>query len=118
MKKILVVDDDVDTLNVVKVVLKHHDFIVKTTSRWQIISKTIKTFIPDLILMDIDLEGADGSDICRTIKQSKETQHLPVILFSCHNMPEEYLKECNAQGFLAKPFEPSNLIKILRNNLN
>ena len=118
MKKILVVDDDIDTLSVVDLVLTHHDFIVKTTSRWQIISKTIKTFIPDLILLDIDLGDADGGDICKKIKQSKESQQVPVTLFSIHYMPEEYLKACDAQGFLTKPFETSNLLEMIRHNLN
>ena len=117
MKKILVVDDDIDTLSVVDLVLTHHDFIVKTTRRWQIISKTIKAFIPDLILMDIDLGGADGGDICKKLKQSKETKQVPVILCSVL-MPEEYLKACNAQGFLTKPFETSNLLEMIRHNLN
>jgi len=118
MKKILVVDDDTDILNVVKLVLSQHDFKVKTTTRWQLIAKTIKAFIPDLILMDIDLGGADGGDLCKKLKQSKEGHLVPVILFSIHYMPEEYLKECDAQGFLAKPFESTNLLQIIRHNLN
>ena len=72
MKKVLVVDDDVDMLSVVDLMLTHHDFKVKTTSKWQIISQTIKSFIPDLILLDINLDGADGGDICKKLKQTKK----------------------------------------------
>ena len=79
--------------------------------------KTIKTFTPDLILMDIDLDGADGSEICQKLKRVTEIQQIPVILFSCHYMPETYLKACDAQGFLSKPFEPSYLLKMIRHNL-
>ena len=118
MKKILVIDDDVDILNVVKIMLTHHDFVVETTSRWQIILKTIKTFIPDLILLDIDLNGADGGDICQKVKQLEEFREVPVILFSCHHLPRRYLRACDAQGFLAKPFEQSDLIKIIQHSLN
>ena len=116
MKKILVVDDDADILNVVDIMLTCHNFVVKTTSRWQIISKTIKAFIPDLILLDIDLRGADGGDLCLKLKKSKVTQHVPIILFS-GLMPEDYLKACNAQGYLNKPFESSDLLEIIRHNL-
>ncbi len=97
--------------------LTHHDFKVKTTTRWQIISQTIKSFIPDLILLDINLDGADGGDICKKLKHTKETQQVPVILYSTL-LPEEYLKATHAQGFLAKPFETSDLLKIIRHNLN
>ncbi len=118
MKKILVVDDDADILDVVELVLTHHDFVVKTTSRWQMILDTIQTFSPDLILLDVDLGGADGGDLCKKLKQLKESQQVPVILFSIHNKPEEYLKTCDAQGFLAKPFASTNLLEIIRHNLN
>ena len=37
---------------------------------------------------------------------------------SCRYVSEKYLKACDAQGYLAKPFEQSNLIKIIQNNLN
>jgi len=117
MKKILVVDDDADILNAVGIMLTQYNFIVKTTSKWQTISKTIKAFIPDLILLDIDLRGADGGDLCLKLKKSKVTQHLPVILFS-GLMPEDYLKTCHAQGFLNKPFETSELLEIIQHNLN
>ena len=117
MKKILVVDDDVDMLSVVDLMLTHHDFKVKTTTRWQTISQTIKSFIPDLILLDINLNGADGGDICKKLKQTKEAQRVPVILYS-NLLPEEYLKVSNAQGFLPKPFETSDLLKIITHNLN
>ena len=117
MKKILVVDDDVDVLNVVDLVLTHHDFLVKTTSKWQSISETIKAFNPDLILLDIDLRGADGGDICKKLKQSKKTRQVPVILFSIL-MPEEYLIASNAQGFLIKPFETTHLLEMIKHNLN
>ena len=71
MKKILVVDNDPDMLNLVDLMLTHNHFIVKTTSKWQEILKTIKTFIPDLLLLDIDLGGADGGEICKKLKTIK-----------------------------------------------
>ncbi|MEP6595980.1 MAG: response regulator [Ginsengibacter sp.] len=117
MNKILVVDDDKEILNVIKVLLTANQYVVKTIRKWQSILNTIKTFMPDLILLDIDLRGADGGDICRKLKHSKKTQQVPVILFSAL-MPEEYLKESNAQGFLPKPFEQSDLLTIIRHNLN
>src|SRR5688500_15828892 len=111
MKKILVVDDDTDALSVLDLVLTQHNFIVKTISKWQTVSKVIASFNPDIILLDIDLGGADGGEICKKLKESKETQDVPVILCSVL-MPEDYLTACNAQGFLTKPLETSDLLKI------
>jgi DNA-binding response OmpR family regulator len=118
MKKILLLDDDIDILNVVKLVLSYNHYIVKAISKWQNVQSAIKEFIPDLIMLDIDLGGADGSEICKKIKHSKKTQHVPVILISAHNLPDEYLKSCKAQGFVNKPFELPDLLETVRHNLN
>ncbi len=118
MKKILIVDDDPDILYVLKLVLSQHHFIVKTISRWQVISKTVRMFAPDLILLDIDLCGKNRGYICEGLKASIETQQIPVIVSSIHNNPEEYLKAFDAQGFLPKPFESTNLLNIIKGNLN
>lgn len=117
MKKILVVDDDKDILNIVDLLLTRNNFIVKKISRWQRVSEAVKTFTPDLILLDIDLNGADGGDICKELKQSKETRAVPVILFSVL-MPEDYLKKSGADGFLIKPFESAELLQLINHNLN
>jgi two-component system alkaline phosphatase synthesis response regulator PhoP len=118
MKKILVIDDSSEMLYAVDLILTHNDFIVKTTPRWSIVQKTIDNFSPDLILLDIDLDGADGGTICKTLKENKENYKIPVILFSAHNMPEDYIRDVEAQGFLNKPFGSSDLLKIIRDNLN
>lgn len=116
MKKILVIDNDEDMLRVVDVVLSNHDFVVKTISKWQNISKAIKSFAPDLILLDIDLGGVDGGEICKKLKESGEVKS-PVILISAI-MPEDYSKVSDAQGYLTKPFQISSLINTINFNLN
>src|SRR5215510_13661272 len=105
MKKILVVDDDVDILTLVRMTLCMNDFEVEAISRWEEINDSILSFSPDLILLDVSLVGADGRDICKQIKQSQETQHIPVILFSANAEMGNNLNECKAQAFIAKPYE-------------
>ena len=118
MKKILVVDNDKDILEVIDLMLKSENFIIKTISQWQLILKSFKEFVPDLVLLDIDLEGADGSEICRKIKQSELGINVPIILISVHRMPYKYIEKCRAQGFLQKPFEDFHLQQIIQKNLN
>ncbi len=118
MKKILVLDDDTDILYVVDLLLTHYNFVVHTTNRWSVISRVIKDFSPDLMIIDIDLNGADGCEICKHLKLLKENEKLPIILYSIHHMPNDYVKECNANGFISKPFKPIDLINIINQNLN
>jgi DNA-binding response OmpR family regulator len=117
MKKILVVDDDPDILSLVETILTMHHFNVEALLKWENIDNSLNNFKPDLILLDISLSGADGRDICKKIKQAKETQHLPVILFSANMRMENDIKNYHAQDFIAKPFELSHLIQTIELHL-
>jgi DNA-binding response OmpR family regulator len=118
MKKILVVDDDVDILTLVQITLTMNNFAVEAISRWEEVSDSILHFAPDLILLDVSLNGADGRDICKKIKQAQETQHIPVILFSANVDMGNDIQSCQAQAFIAKPYELSHLLNTIRLYLN
>ena len=117
MSKILVVDDDPDILTVVQIVLSMNNFKVQTLSKSDDIARSIKTFVPELILLDIALAGADGREICKQLKNSNETKHIPVILFSAHHHPGKSIEDCKADGFISKPFETSHLVETIRANI-
>ena len=117
MNKILVVDDDQDILSVVEIVLSMNNFKVKTISKWEAIYATIKNFSPDLILLDVALGGADGRQICKELKKSGNTAHIPVILFSAHYDLVNNIQECMANGLVTKPFETSYLLETIRKNI-
>jgi DNA-binding response OmpR family regulator len=117
MKKVLIVDDDVDILTVVQRLLSMNNYTIQAISKWQDITNTIKTFVPDLILLDIALSGADGREICKKLKQSNETQHIPVVLFSAHHDLANYTRGFMADGLVTKPFEASYLLETIRKNI-
>ncbi len=110
MPKILVVDDDTDLLDMVTLFLRRKEFIVAATPRWEDINGLIKTFNPDLILLDISLRGADGRVVCRQLKTARETQDLPVLIFSGNDNVRPTLSEFLADGFIEKPFDPVCLV--------
>lgn len=113
MKRILAVDDDNDILQLLEMVLKLHSFHVNTISKWQDIDDSIASFKPDLILLDVSLGGADGRDICKKLKKQEHTRHIPVILFSANFQSEETIRACDAQAFIAKPFNLSDLVNTI-----
>jgi len=117
MNKILVVDDDTDILTVVEILLKMNHFSVRTISKWEEITATITSFSPDLILLDVALGGADGREICKQLKKSDQTRHIPVILFSAHFDLVNNIKEYLADGLITKPFETSYLLETIRKNI-
>jgi two-component system, OmpR family, response regulator VicR len=118
MNKILVVDDDADILMLVKTILTMNKFEVEAISRWEKLDHSINNFKPDLVLLDVSLIGADGRDLCKKMKQEAATQHIPVILFSANADMGNYIQDCKAEAFIAKPFELSHLLKTIRLYLN
>jgi DNA-binding response OmpR family regulator len=117
MHKILVVDDDTDILTVVDIILRMNDYTVKVISDWEEIASAIEKFSPDLILLDVALGTADGREICKKLKKSGETEHIPIILFSAHFDLVNNIKGCMANGLVTKPFETSYLLETIRKNI-
>jgi len=113
MKKVLVVDDDEDILMLVKMLLTINNFNVEAISKWEQIDDRVENFLPNIILLDVSLSGADGRDICKRLKSSEATKQIPIILFSAHADVANSYRDCNAQAFIAKPFDISHLIEVL-----
>jgi DNA-binding response OmpR family regulator len=118
MNKILVLDDDQDILSLVETVLSLNKFNVKAIWNWEEIYSNMAEFKPDLILLDVMLNGADGRDICKQIHSDKETENIPVVLFSANPEMGKFTKECMAQDFVAKPFNISGLVNTIKSHVN
>ena len=117
MRKVLVVDDDTDILEVVDMALTMNEYLVKAISNWEEINAALDEFGPELVLLDVSLRGADGRDICKEIKTSQKAGHLPVILFSANQNMGAFIIDCHAQAFIPKPFELGHLIDTVKKYL-
>ncbi|MDQ2905498.1 MAG: response regulator [Ktedonobacteraceae bacterium] len=110
-KKILVVDDDTETLEAIQVALEMEGYAVKTSISGECFQH-LNGYLPDLILLDILLSGEDGREICMRLKQHKETRDIPIVLYSAHISGDIITYLSGANTFLAKPFELDELIAI------
>ncbi|MEO6849614.1 MAG: response regulator [Mucilaginibacter sp.] len=104
MKKILVIEDDADTSDIVEFMLKDAGFIVITINRL-VFSTEIAAINPNLIVLDYLLPHALGNELCIGIKGRPETKHIPVLLYSASNLGQQVADECQADAFIAKPFD-------------
>lgn len=110
-KKIVIFDDDQEILTAMESVLDFVDWDLVTFSTGQDALETITREKPDLILMDIQLDGVDGRDICRAIKESEALKHIPIILISGHEGAESAKnQDFGPNDFLPKPFNIGDLI--------
>lgn len=111
MPKLLIVDDDKDLLEVTKSLLLKKGFEVEIDTSWEDALKRIETFKPQLIVLDVFLNGIDGLDICKKLKTMPHTKDIPVLIFSAYpSVAESVIYEYGADDFIAKPFEVNELI--------
>jgi DNA-binding response OmpR family regulator len=113
MKKILIVDDDKPLLEAMQIAVEMQGYDVKTVSNALEVTSVVDDYSPDLILLDVLLSGLDGRDIAKSLKNKSETKDIPLVMLSASPSIEETVKEVGADGFVAKPFELSDLWEIV-----
>jgi DNA-binding response OmpR family regulator len=119
MRRILVVDDNEDILEVIKLILEDYNYEVATLADGSLLFDKLNESHPDLILLDVMLGKVDGRELCRVIKTQKETMNIPVILISAsHQVKERYsINGVAPDDFLAKPFDISALLEKIQAHL-
>src|SRR5687767_3679459 len=100
MSKLVIVDDSVDLLEVLKYFLEQKGYEVEITTSEQGLISLIKTYSPDLVILDIYLRGEDGREICRLLRKYEETKYLCILLFSASGKALKDFKEYGADGSL------------------
>jgi two-component system, OmpR family, alkaline phosphatase synthesis response regulator PhoP len=110
--KILVIDDDEDILELLTYNLKKENYEVKSAFNGLEGIELAKTFMPDLILMDIMMPVMDGIEAGQKIKSDKKLKHIHVVYLTAR--AEEYTEvaafEAGADDFITKPIKPKALI--------
>ena len=113
---ILLVDDDEGIRSLVKKYLNENSFLVTTADSAENASEKVKIIKFDLIILDIMMSGKSGLDF---IKEHKKDLDTPVILLTAKGEASERVEglELGADDYLAKPFEPKELILRIKNIL-
>ena len=108
--KILIADDQEDIRTMVKLIFtkQGHEVITDSTGSF---AEQLYRDLPDLIIMDINLDVRDGGDICTKLKKQPETRDIPIILISSIMDLPKICQFCGAQDYLVKPFHADELVK-------
>jgi len=105
-KRILVIDDDEDILEILNVIFQENGYetVMANTSE---AAEHIRVIQPDIVLLDVRIVGSakSGPEICKEIKSQLETRHLPVMLVSGETDLAVLAQECGADSYIAKPFD-------------
>lgn len=114
-KKILVVDDEPDLLKVTLLRLKKTGYEVYGGADGREVLDITRRVMPDLIILDVYLPGLNGDELAKILKKDGELKHIPIILISATTRTLDVkTRECGADGYIIKPFEPEELIGIVK----
>ena len=111
-KLVLIVDDDVDTLQLVGTMLERKGFKIAAANNG---TKGIELAInknPDVILLDVMMPGIDGFEVARRLRSTEKTQFIPIIFFTAKSQVDDKIEGFEAGGddYLTKPIHPTELI--------
>lgn len=116
---ILVVEDDTITLILLTDLLTQTGYSVQTASDGEDALHSVQTKRPEMILLDYNMPGMNGIEVCRHLKKDSDTKDIPVIFLS--GLEETYLKvkalEAGAIDYITKPIEFSELLVRIANHL-
>ncbi len=116
LPKVLVADDEPDMLAFIRMQLEEEYRIIEAVDGEQAIALA-RQYLPDALLCDMMMPGADGLAVCRQLRQSQATKALPILLITARADEETKLAalEAGASDFLTKPFSVTELRVRLRN---
>src|SRR4030042_1951972 len=107
-KKVLVVDDDVKTVELVELYLSRDGYRVVTAYDGVEALRLARESHPDLIVLDLMLPGVNGLEICRTLRDESD---VPIIMLTAMSTDEDKLKGLclGADDYVTKPFSPKEM---------
>jgi DNA-binding response OmpR family regulator len=109
--RLLVVEDDIDIANMLKIYFSGMEFDVDVANRGRDALEKTKHVIPHLIVLDIMLPDIDGYEVCRNLRTNTRTSHIPVIFLTQKDERSDKLQglELGADDYITKPFDIEEL---------
>ncbi len=110
-ERILIVDDDIDSLKLIGLMLQRQGYeVVAANAGAQALSKAASDH-PDLIILDVMMPDMDGYEVCRRLRANQGTRAIPIIMFTAKTLVDDKVAgfEAGADDYLTKPTHPAEL---------
>ena len=121
-KKVLLVDDDPDFVEAVKVIVQSGGYDVRVACDGQEGLEAVAAERPDIIILDVMMPVMDGHKTCAALKGNKETADIPIILLTAvadrvttSTYTHRDMLESEAEDYMPKPVEPKELLELIKN---
>lgn len=119
VSSILVVDDDPEVNQLIEFILLDEGYNVTTASSGNEVLHFENLRFIDLILLDINMPGLNGYEICSKLKESYKTKDIPIIFLTGRTLPEDKIKgfSCGALDYITKPFNGTEMVTRVKTHL-
>lgn len=118
-KRILVVDDTQENIQVLGAVLKQQGFLINVAMNGRQAIEKVHQVRPDLILLDITMPDMNGFEVCQTLKEDEQMRDIPIIFLSALTDPSNISHGFDVGGvdYVTKPFNATELLQRVRTHL-
>ncbi len=118
-RKILVVEDEADFLDLLRLYFKQEGFAIATATNGLDAVKKARSLMPDLILLDVMLPELDGFAVCEILRNDSATASIPVVMLTglCGQMSRCAGIESGATEFVTKPASPEDIVSKVKTML-
>ena len=119
-KKILIVDDDKEIVEVLSQMLPSNRYQTEKAFDGFEAGGKVMQFMPDLMILDLYMPGIDGFEVCRRVKKNSDTSHIKIMALTGFDTPEnkDRIMKAGADGYMAKPVYKDELIQKIEDILN
>jgi CheY-like chemotaxis protein len=113
-KEILIIDDDRDIVSVLTAILEEYKYAVRAVYNGTDALTLIKTFRPDLILLDYMLPDMNGDEVADAVRDMLKEKTMPIILISAAHNGKKVAEQAKMDGYISKPFEMEHLLETVK----
>jgi two-component system phosphate regulon response regulator PhoB len=114
--KVLIIDDEADIVEFIEYNLRREQFDTRRAADGPAALRQAREEQPDIVLLDLMLPGIDGLEVCRQLRQSPETAHIPIIMLTAKGEEADVVSglEVGADDYVPKPFSMRLLLARMR----
>ncbi|MFZ4783472.1 MAG: response regulator transcription factor [Armatimonadaceae bacterium] len=118
--RILVADDEPALLRLLEFVLGRRGFIIQGVTNGNAAIEVLKAESPDLVILDVMMPGLDGYEVLTFIRETPRLEGLPVVMLTARAQLDDIQRglTLGADAYLAKPFDPEELLSVVESLLS
>lgn len=118
-ESILIVDDNIDNLDLTRILLESEGFEVRVAESAEAALQKLRTYHPRLILMDIQLPGMDGLELTRRLREQPDWQDAIIVALSAYAMKgdAEHAQTAGCDGYITKPIDTRTFVGVVQKYL-